>query len=271
MSENCQSFPDQAAIERQIRFELRCIEEGAKKAREALMDQGLADSVVGMKLMRSVIRPLVVKVDEVQKQAADSTATPRRGRAANWWWPILTIDKHKLSVIILNSVFQSKPREGTLSYPVSRIALAISNGVYTQVDYEFWEREQKALKKETGEFTELDRYLRSTKQIDNRSWKRFQERLERAKVQKWKYDTGITFGVKCIDILCQAKPEWFSVSTNPIRNGRYETQLNLTEECRQVMYDLIEQAELTSPRLLPTIIPPAPWKRTQQSSTKEAS
>ena len=251
---------EQKDIERQIRFELRCIEEGAKKARAALMEQGLSDSIVGVKLMRQIIKPLIKQVELAQQEAADSTATPRRGRAANWWWPIMTIDKHKLAVIILNTVFNAKPREGTTAYPISRVALAISNAVYQQIDFDLWEKDQKQLKRETGERTDLDRYLSSTKNMDQKSWKRFREKLDRTRAQKWEYDVGITFGVKCIDLLLQAKPEWFTVSTNPIRGGRYETQLTLSDECRDIMFDLLEQEELTSPRLMPMIVPPAPWR-----------
>lgn len=250
----------EADIERQIRFELRCVEEGAKKAREALMEQGLGESTIGMKLMRRLVKPLVTVIEEAQRQAADATSVPRRGRAANWWWPILTIDKHKLAVIILNAVFNAPPREGTSAFPISRVALHISNAVYQQIDFDAWEAAQKQLKRETEEPTELDEYLRTTKQIDLRSWKRFNEKLARTKLEKWSFDQGITFGVKCIDLLVQAKPEWFSVATNPIKAGRYETQLTLSEECRAVMFDLIEQEEVMSPRLLPMIIPPAPWR-----------
>lgn len=250
----------QKDIERQIRFELKAVEEGAKKARQAIMEQGIADSVVGMKLMRQVVKPLVKQIEAAQHEAADATAEPRRGRAANWWWPIMTIDKFKLAVIILNSVFNAKPREGTTSYPVGRIALAISNSTYSQIDFDQWSDEQKKAKKETGEWSDLDRYLHSTKQLDARSWKKFQEKLKRVKMEKWTYDQGITFGVKCLDLLVAAKPEWFHVSTNPIKGGRYEIQLCLSEECRDVMFSLIEQEEVTSPRLLPMIIPPAPWR-----------
>lgn len=256
----------EADIERQIRFELRCVEEGAKKARAALMEQGLGDSVVGMKLMRRVVGPLVLEIERAQQEAADATAFPKRGRAANWWWPVLTIDKYKLAVIILNSVFNAKPREGTTSYAISRIALSISTAVYQQIDFDMWEMEEKRRKKElkeagSRELTDLEKYLFSTKQIDLRSWKKFQERLSRVKLEKWTYDTGITFGVKCIDFLVQAKPDWFQVKTNPIQGGRWETQLLLSDECKDVLYDMIEQHELTSPRMLPTLIPPAPWRK----------
>lgn len=260
MSLSRHTFPEQKDIERQIRFELRAIEEGARKVREQIMEQGLADSIVGVKMMRQIIKPLVQKVEEAQHEAADQTCVPRRGRAANWWWPIMTIDKHKLAVIILNTVFNAKPRDGTTAYPISRIALAISNAVYQQIDFDQWSHDQKELKKETGERTDLDRYLHSTKQMDQKSWKRFREKLDRTKLEKWSYDVGITFGVKCIDLLVQARPDWFEVGTNPIRGGRYETQLSLSDECRSILFDLVEQEEVTSPRLMPMIIPPAPWR-----------
>lgn len=260
-------------IETQIRFELSCIEEGARKAREALMEQGLADSVVGMKMTRRIIKPLIQQIELAQEEAALGVVNLKRGRPVGWWLPISTIDKHKLAVIILNAVFSVKPRDGTLNLAVSRVASAIASRAYEQIDYDRWEKEQKALKRtmkadaeKTGEkvgWTDLERFIKSNKQIDAQRWKKFQERIERVKDKKWTHEQGIIFGVKCLDLLVQAKPEWFSVSTNAIQRGRFETQLSMTEECKDVMFDLVEEQELASPRFLPMIKPPAPWRKTQ--------
>jgi len=46
----------QQEIERQIRYKLRCVEEGARSARQSLMEQGLSDSVVGFYLMRRIVK-----------------------------------------------------------------------------------------------------------------------------------------------------------------------------------------------------------------------
>lgn len=255
------SDPTEAEIEKQIRFELRCVEEGARRVREALLKEGLSGSKIGLKLMRKVMKPLVEEIGRAQEEAMEKTMEGKRGRAPHWWTLINTIDRHKLGVIILNSVFNAKPRDGTSAYPVSRVALAVSNGVYQQIDFDNWEADQKDLKKETGEITDLDRLNWSTKNLDQKAWKRFREKIDRVKTEKWTHEQGINFGVKCLDFLLSAKPEWFEISTNPIQGGRWETQLVLSDECRDVMFDMIEQEELTSPRLLPTIIPPAPWRK----------
>jgi hypothetical protein len=253
--------PTEIEIERQIRFELRCVEDGAQKVRDSLLKEGLGGSRIGMKLMRKVMKPLVQEIGRSQTEAFEKTMEGKRGRAPHWWTLVNVIDKHKLGVIIMNSVFNAKPRDGTSAYPVSRVALAISNGVYQQIDYDTWEADQKELKKETGEFTDLDRLNLSAKNLDQKIWKRFREKIDRVKLEKWTHEQGITFGVKCLDFLVTAKPDWFEIATKPIQGGRWETQLILSEECRDVMFDMIEQEELTSPRLLPTLIPPAPWRK----------
>lgn len=261
MSHSGPGQPTEEDIEKQIRFELKCVEEGARKVREQLLADGPGGSKVGQKLMRKVMKPLVRVLAEAKQEAIDGMAKKSPGRNPEWWTKIMVIDHHKLAVIILNSVFNAKPREGTSAYPISRIALSISNAVYHQIDYDNWEKEQRELKKETGEFTDLDKLSFHAKHVDQKTWRRFQEKIDRVKTQKWTHEQGMVFGVTCIDFLVRAKPEWFHVKTNPIQGGRFETQLVLTEECRSVMFDLIEQEELTSPRLLPTIIPPAPWRK----------
>lgn len=262
-------------IERQIRFELRCIEDGVRVAREALSEQGLGGSNVGSKMMKKIFKPLMEQVSAAQVEAHARLTGPNLRKPHLWWAPILTLTAEKVSVIILNTLFTANPREGSVNYRLSSLASDISRAIQTQIDYEMWVKDQRQLKKELKaegitEFTDLERLLHSTKNVDHRAWAKFNERITRAKMDKWSKENGIAFGVKCIDLLISARPEWFSIKTNPVGRGMFEVQLTLTAEAQAVLLELLEQEEIATPRLLPTIIPPLPWRYIKPKETSDA-
>lgn len=247
--------------EAEIRWELRAVEDGARRAREQMDTKALSETTPGRRLMKRAIVPLVGEIKKAQKEAADMLIDGKLGRKPHWCLPMTTIDPYKLAVIVVSTIFNSTPKQFTPHYPISRVALGIHHAVYTQVDYDQWEEQQRELRKETGQVTELDNYLRHTKKIDKASFDRFTWKINRARMEKWPYEVGIHFGVKCLDLLVQSNPSWFEVRTNRTRNGKHETQLMLSQECRDLLVDLMEQEELRKPRMLPMIQPPKPWKR----------
>jgi len=249
--------------EAEIRWELRAIEDGARKAREQMDSKSLSETTPGRRLMKQAVVPLVSHIEKAQQEAADYLIDKKIGRKPAWCVPMVTIEPDKLAVIVVTTIFNSTPKEFTPHYPIARIALGIHHATYTQVDYDQWEQEQRELRKETGQVTDLDNYLRHTKRIDKSSFDRFTWKIKRARMEKWPYEIGIHFGVKCVDLLVAANPNWFEVRTNRTRNARHETQLMLSQECRDLLVDLMEQEELRKPRMLPMIQPPKPWRKTQ--------
>ena len=244
-------------IERQQRFELRCIEEGARRVRDTLQREGLADSVVGHRLIRKIAGPMLTEIDKAREEVVASLTS--RGNPPSWSGPFLALDRTKLMVVTLVSLFRCPTREGSLNYPISRVASTISGAIRVQLDFEKWVSDEKARKKNGEVNTDLDEFKRSFKNADAKTWGRYKAKISRARMEPWSPTTGIKLGVKCVDLLVQAKPEWFSVATNPIGRGKYETQLMLSQDCRDVINGMIEREELANPRLMPMLCPPEDW------------
>ena len=248
-------------IEAQIKWENMAVEEGARRFRESLEDTGIGNSTIGQTLMQRTLKPLYEKIIEAQQEAFDIETQPGGGKRPAWCKPILTLSPDKLAVIILQAVFNTAPREGMVSFPVTRVARNLSSAAQMQVDFDLWEEEMKREKKETKERTELDHYLSRTKQISAKSFDRFSQKIQRTKLEKWPRASGRAFGAKCIKLLKEARPDWFSVSTIKIEHGKTEIHLVFSEECKEVMLNLIERSAVMSPRLMPTLIPPKRWVR----------
>jgi hypothetical protein len=249
--------PHIADIEGQIRWEMSGVERGVQRARAQMAEQKVGDSEVGMKLMRRVVPPLIASIKAAQAEASEGVANPKRGRPQLWWWLILLLPADQLAVITLKAALTEKPRDFTLAMAVTKVANAISALAWTQVDYELWREAQ-------GEKDPLDNeflhYLRRVKQPDAKSFKKFSERIQRQKIERWDHEAGIQFGVKLISLLVEAAPDWFEIKVGRLKGGRTENQLVMREAAKEAILDLTEQTELSRPMLLPMIVPPADWR-----------
>jgi hypothetical protein len=243
--------PGIAEIEEEIRWELQGVERGAQRVRETMQEQKVGDSEVGLKLMRKVAPKLVEAIKAAKKEAIKGIAAGGRGRPQAWWWVITLFKPEQLAVLLLKCIFSEKPREFTFNIPVVNVASKVSRYARVQLDFETWKKE------EDDEFQE---FLRSTKTIDERSFRKFSERIKRQRLEKWDPKVGIQFGTKLIELLTEAAPEWFRIETNRLKGGRLETQIVLTEGAKETLADLTERSELSRPMLLPMIIPPADWR-----------
>jgi hypothetical protein len=249
--------PPIAEIEEQIRWEMSGVERGAKRVRDQMAEQKVGEGEVGLKLMRRVAPSLIERITAAQEEAKAGLASTKRGRPPQWWWLILSLPADQLAVITLKMVLNEKPRDFTFHMPVVNIAANISRATWTQVDYERWKEAEGEKDPEDNEFLH---YLRRVKQVDEKSFKKFSERIQRQKLEKWDHPTGLNFGVKMVDLLTEAAPDWFSVETNRLRGGRMEAQLIMSEEAKESIADITEQSELNRPMLLPMITPPADWR-----------
>lgn len=253
---NLWTEPHIADIEKQIRWEMSGVERGVDRVRSQMQDQGVGDSEVGMKIMRRVVPPLIALITEAQAEASE--AIDKRGRPLLWWWLILTLPADQLAVITLKATLTEKPRDFTLAMSVSKVASVISRITWTQVDYARWKEAQGEKAPEDNQY---QHYLRRTKVPDAKSFKRFSERIQRVRLEKWDHDAGVVFGAKLIALLAEAAPDWFEISTTRLRGSILtEKQLVMTDAARDAILDLTEQSELSRPMLLPMITPPADWR-----------
>jgi len=250
------SAPHISEIENQIRWEMSGIERGAQRVREQMQSQDVGDGEAGVKIARRIAPALVDKIREAQRQAADGIAAAKRGKPILWWWLIVLLEPEKLAVITLKGVLSEKPRDFTFNPAVSAAAAIISANAHTQIDYESWKGDE-------ANESEFLTYLRANKVVDAKSFKRYSDRIKRQRMEKWDHKVGISFGAKLIELLTEAAPDWFSVSTNRLKGGRYEAQIVFSEEAKEAIADIWEQTELSRPMLLPMVCPPADWRIAQ--------
>jgi hypothetical protein len=207
--------------------------------------------------MRHVAPRLIKAIEAAQAEAQEGLANAGRGRPVHWWWLILSLPADKLAVVTLKAVFNEKPREFTFHMPVSNVAAKISRMCWDQLDYETWKEQQADVPPAENEFL---LFLRTNKTVDAKSFKRFSDRIQRQRIEKWDHKAGLIFGCKLVDLLAASVPEWFEVKTNRLRGGRMELQLMLSEEAKNTLADIAEQCELSRPMLLPMTCPPAEWR-----------
>lgn len=251
----------QAEIDREIEWEQEAITKGIERYREALAENGIGNSNVGRSVMSRLMVPLVARVKQEQKLALACVGNPMEGRPANWHIPILALSPERLAAATLQTVFNANPAEGMMSYPVMPLTGAISRALHIQIDFENWEREQKKESKQTGEWTDLDSYLQLNRTVSAKTFSRFSNRIARARMEKWDEELAPFVGTKALDMLCEAKPDWFSVSLLLVSHRKTEYHLVLSEECQIHFLELIEKSEVTSPMLRPMLVPPRPWRR----------
>lgn len=251
------STPHLVDIDRQIRWEMQGVERGAERVRKQMDEQKVGDGAVGLKLIQRIAPRLIAAIELAQDEAAAGLTSGKRGRPSPWWYLIGLLPADKLAVIILKSVFGKKPRDFTFNLALSTVAAEINRHVHTQLDFDVWREAEGEKADYENQYLHL---LRRVPAVDEKRFRKFSERLDRTRLERWDHADGIAFGVKLIQLLVDAVPAWFTAQTRRLKGGRMETQLVLSQEAIDTMADVAERNELSRPMLLPTIIPPADWK-----------
>jgi DNA-directed RNA polymerase len=241
--------PSASDIEAQKHWELDGIERGVRRVRAEIEGQRVGDSILGSTLVQHIVPALIDQITAAQKEA-ELGLIQGAGRPSPWWYLLLMLPADTLAVITIKRVLSATPRDFTFNRPLTGLASDINRTVLDQLDYEDWRQEDKDT---------VDRFFNNY-ELTPRNLKRLRERLSRKREQRWEQDVGIQFGVVLLTLLCQAKPEWFSIEQARLRGGRWEYQLVITDEGRDVLFTLSEQCELSQPMLLPMICQPADWR-----------
>lgn len=249
--------PHIADIEAQIRWEMEAVQRGVERAREAAKVQQVADTDVGTSVMRRLVPALAARIKAKQEEAQAAILAAQRGRPQLWWWMVQMLDAESLAVITIRTLFTATPRDLTFNRPITYVARNINRSVVLEVEYSDWKVEQQKLPKDQNLFL---KFLRSTKQVDAKAFKRFSEKYQIKRDQKWDMSTGITFGVWLLNELAETAPDWFSIKTVRTRTGLSEVQFAFSEEAKERICDLTEQSELNRPLNLPMTCPPADWR-----------
>lgn len=249
--------PHISDVQDQIEWELAAVQRGVERVREQMEARDLSDTDVGTVVMRRLMPRYLSALRAATITAQEAVSSGTKGRPELWWWMILMLTPEQLAVIVLKAVFSDSPREFTFNRPVTGVAASISRDILLQLEFEDWQEAEKGKPKEENQFL---KFLRSTKQVDPKSFKKFSEKLGLKRAKRWERKEGIIFGTKLLVLLCEAAPDWFEIKSCRVRGGQSEYQIALSDEAKEAIGDLTEQTELNRPLLLPMIQPPADWR-----------
>lgn len=257
--------PQAHEIEAQEDWEVDCIEEGARRVREVMLGTNISDSVLGHKLIRMSIGPLVKVIKDDIETEADNMAqahdTAPGGPAGikhppKWLRNVCLLEPEKMALITLKNVFHIPPGR-MKTYSVSSIAKNIGQDLRIQLQFDKWSSEERSKPRPENK---LELLKSQTKQINKRAWTRFRTRALESIDREWTQAECLQVGVKGVDWLVEAMPSSFSVEVKPIGRGRTSTQLVVSDEFIDRIVDIMEKTELMAPRKLPMICPPQPWR-----------
>src|SRR6202040_2658924 len=90
------------AIERQRRWEMESVTRGITRYREAVEAASLADTDAGQRMLVDIMSNVVPAIEAAQEEALAGIAR-LSGRWPEWWFPIMSLDAHKMAFIAARS------------------------------------------------------------------------------------------------------------------------------------------------------------------------
>lgn len=249
---------DPALEEEQRRMELAGVDEGVSKFRQMLTDTALADTGTGRKIFKETMQMIVPAIREAQQQAVEGITNSGPGVRPVWWWYISFVSPEKLAYIALRSVLNIRMVKSGMGRPARNICLTIGLAVKQQVEFEKWLRDSKDEAKNTGGPDLAQRLVRTAKNLNQRQWRNWTNRIEAIQTLDWRRDVRMHIGAKILELVIENGGGFFELKYVQVRN-KTERQVFLSDACRAMMEDINAQLELSSPVLRPMIIEPRPW------------
>lgn len=246
------------AIEAQQRWEIEGVERGVERYRRAVLEADLPDTTPGQKLLMTVLRDLISAISAVQTEAHNALRDKKQGRCAPWWIPMLSLDDDKMAVITARTALSI---EATSKRTVTAVALAISNHVLLERQFEMWKDEQRVV--EQGGKPNIYKIMqRRVKVFDDRVVRKLLKAEPLGEPLAWTKDVRVQFGRKLIELLVKHGGGFFEAvlvaQTRRVRTTEYV--LKLTDKAKEFIAQGHSASELTRPWLLPMICPPAEWR-----------
>lgn len=107
--------------------------------------------------MGRIIWPLYEAVITAQEEAPEMAMAKGGRRKPQWLELFLTVAPDKMAALILQSAFNTEPRDRMTSFQTSRVAKNISTNIHMQIGFDMWEEGLKTIKKADHDaWTELD-------------------------------------------------------------------------------------------------------------------
>jgi DNA-directed RNA polymerase len=246
--------------------------EGVRRAtmryREAAENADPMTLPPGRKLLREVCGPLIQAITAKQEEAR-ARLDGVSGRHGLWVWPIQMVTAEKLAIITLNAALNAgAPGRTGISQSLASQAKQVAYRVRAEIEYERWGAGQEqanaeAKKVKNTDHVDLLKALKNTyPSVDRRVWARWRTKVKATREEPWDEGVEVALGTCLFRVLVEACPTLFAIAERPASGG-VQYYLKTTDECREYLADLTARAEVSSPSLLPMIIPPNPWRYDQ--------
>ncbi|MBP5855707.1 hypothetical protein KAJ83_01700 [Marivibrio halodurans] len=264
-------------IEAEHQWELRGVDDGVKRYREAVAKAndraqaggrgGLADMEAGEVMLTEILKPLIPAVREAQDEAFQTIQG--RGKIPKWAVPMLCLEAEKLAVVIVRSTLAGLSVEIQDYRPVTPLSIAIAGNAKTQREFDLFkqkEAEKKKAAEDSGDAA-VDLYKlmeRRVKKVDARNAKKWMKLSEESVALDWDKETKVHFGHKCVQLLVEHGGGWFEMQMHYKGNGRQlvtERQIKLTDVAKEYITHYHAVSELQRPFMLPMIAKPNDWKK----------
>jgi DNA-directed RNA polymerase len=252
------SQPDLLAIERQKFWEVEGINRGVRRFREQMRDGGLMAVAPGKEAAADVIRSMIPAIDRAKHEAINLR------KKTNWAYVIQAADSDVLAAITVNGILSHNgPNNMEYARPWTAVCLGIANNLHVQIEFDDWVAQQRADKKlarkEGREFDDLfERYRRTVKRFDVRSWRGFQRKVSAIRTEPWSTTDKVAIGHKLLHLAVTNGGGWFEARRIAVK-GKTQRFIDLTAPARIAIEDLTRRAELARPMRVPMIAPPRPW------------
>ena len=258
-------------LTRQARWEVEATRRAAARYHEAAAVADPETLLGGKRLLRQVVPPLVALIAEAQAEAADRLLDGGRGERAAWAWPIQLLEAEQLAMITTIAGFRAglpvSKGNDRVELGLTHLARDIATHTRHELEYRTWVATHAAPGE--GQRDVLAAFRARYPTATSRVWLRFRRRLEgEHRLDPWPTATCLQFGAKLIELLLKAAPEVFRQTNRYIGQGRRQNFLELTESAYELVNSLEARAAVARPFRYPMLIPPNPWRYTDEGNRR---
>jgi DNA-directed RNA polymerase len=255
------------ALDRQRRWEVEGVNHAIRRFRELEASKELNEQASGRSALRDVVPRLVTLLEAAQRDAIEGLANPKRGRPPGWWWYLGLLPADQLAVLVVVNVLShagraSHDRGG--GQKMTSLASALARSVRLQAEFGQWVIDERAKTKDAkgrGEaYNNLYECLRrNARKIDRKAVQMWFRRIGKMRDQPWPEDEVVQFAALLVKLLVKAAGGWFETVLIPLKGGKTQRQVRLTELGRRGMEDFQNRAESGQAYHMPMLCPPQPW------------
>ena len=205
--------------------------------------------------------PWLADAQEVIRQGL----VQNQGKPRDWNFLIMLLPPEHLAFLTLRAVMSDRPCEANMfKRTLTSCVRSLVTSIEQEVSFRSWvgeERANKQLARELGKpYRDLYEALRrSTKTINNRTFRRWMNRIGRLWRQGWAEEDRVQLGSALIEYLIDHSGGYFQKVVSR-HSGKTQIYVVLSPEAREIIDDQHARAEVMNPSRRPMLCQPKPWR-----------